>query len=90
MSSFTISAERAADLYFNVPFTCPCNGVPFASPTTNGEVTVTLTQKVNEAYAAELARHGSYDAARQAVMARYKLSAGRVEALVAAGRKGES
>jgi len=48
---------------------------------------VTLTQKVNKAYAAELGRHGSYDAARQAVMARYNLSAARVEALVAAGRK---
>lgn len=48
---------------------------------------MTLTQKVNKAYAAELARHGSYDAARQAVMRRYKLSAARVEALVAAGRK---
>lgn len=48
---------------------------------------MTLTQKVNEAYAAELAKHGSYDAARQAVMRRYRLSASRVEALVAAGRK---
>ncbi len=48
---------------------------------------MTLTQKVNKAYAAELGRHGSYDAARQAVMARYNLSAARVEALVAAGRK---
>lgn len=48
---------------------------------------MTLTQKVNEAYRAEVERTGSYDAARQAVMRRYKLSAARVEALVAAGRK---
>lgn len=45
---------------------------------------MTLIERVQGAYAAELARHGSYDAARMAVMRRYRLSAARLDALLRA------
>lgn len=45
---------------------------------------MTLVERVQRAYTAELAKHGHYDAARQAVMARYKLSAARLDVLLRA------
>ncbi len=44
-----------------------------------------LTERVLKAYAAEIEKTGSYLITRQAVMARYKLTERRLDALLRAG-----